>query len=68
MCDTEFCWGCKVIWKDRKALHLVGCKIGTSTQIEKGDLDQTGYAVDWDKDEGYDLSLDEGLWLPSYYE
>jgi hypothetical protein len=59
---TEFCWCCKVIWKDR-ALHLVGCKIGTKSQVEKRRLDQTGYAVGWDRDEGYDFSLDKGLWL-----
>ena len=63
MCKTEFCWCCKVIWKNKKALHLVGCRIGTKSQVEKWRLDQTGYAVGWDRDEGYDLSLDKGLWL-----
>lgn len=63
MCATEFCWCCKVIWKDGRVLHLVGCRIGTRSQVEKSTLDLSGYAVGWDKDEGYDLSLDNGLWL-----
>ncbi|KAF8847813.1 hypothetical protein BDZ45DRAFT_754513 [Acephala macrosclerotiorum] len=63
MCLTEFCWCCKVIWKNNNVLHLVGCRIGTKSQVEKSKLDQAGYAVGWDRDEGYDLSLDKGLWL-----
>jgi hypothetical protein len=63
LCKTEFCWCCKVIWKDNKALHLVGCRIGTKRQVGKSRLDQTGYARGWDRDEGYDLNLDKGLWL-----
>jgi hypothetical protein len=64
MCFTEFCWSCKVIWKNSSSpQHLVGCRIGTKTQLQKSNLNQTGYAVGWDKDEGYDLSLDKGLWL-----
>jgi hypothetical protein len=64
MCLTEFCWCCKVIWKNSNSpQHLVGCRIGIKTQLKKSSLDQTGYAVGWDKDEGYDLKLDEGLWL-----
>jgi hypothetical protein len=62
-CQTEFCWSCKVIWKGGKALHLRGCRIGTTSTIAKEYLDTTGYAVGWDKDRGYDLSLDHGLWL-----
>lgn len=66
MCLTEFCWCCKVIWKSSSSpQHLVGCRIGIKTQLQKSSLDQTGYAVGWDKDEGYDLKLDEGLWLLS---
>lgn len=63
MCRTEFCWCCKVIWKAGVVLHLIGCKIGTKRQISVGQLDKTGYGVGWDKDDGYDLTLDDGLWL-----
>jgi len=63
MCKTEFCWACKVIWPAGKALHLRGCRIGTKSTIGKEKLDKTGYAVGWDKDAGYDLALDAGLWL-----
>lgn len=68
MCKTEFCWGCKVIWAkgsdgNPKPLHLNGCRIGTTNQVPKIRLDQTGYAPGWDVDKGYDLSLDAGLWL-----
>jgi hypothetical protein len=63
-CGTEFCWSCKVIWKNRRAQHLAECRIpGTSSTVAKDSLDLNGYAPGWDKDEGYDLSLDKGVWL-----
>ncbi|KAK0123378.1 hypothetical protein ONS96_010369 [Cadophora gregata f. sp. sojae] len=62
-CSTEFCWCCKVIWKNKQVLHLAGCKIGTKSTTSKASLDRTGYAVGWDTDLGYDVSLDQGLWL-----
>jgi IBR domain, a half RING-finger domain len=63
MCRTEFCWCCKVIWKDTKPLHLVGCRIGTKSQVERHGLDLSEYKPGWDQDTGYDLNLDDGLWL-----
>ncbi|PVH83268.1 hypothetical protein DL98DRAFT_616638 [Cadophora sp. DSE1049] len=62
-CSTEFCWCCKVIWKNKKVLHLAGCQIGSRSTTSKASLDKTGYAVGWDADLGYDVSLDKGLWL-----
>ena len=63
VCKTEFCWICKVIWKNKVPLHLTGCKIGTTRTIERRNLNTVGYASGWDKDPGYDVSLDEGVWL-----
>jgi hypothetical protein len=63
-CGTDYCWACKVIWKPRKnVLHLVGCQVGTIHTIAKEDLDTSGYATGWDRDEEYDTSLDAPLWL-----
>jgi hypothetical protein len=52
-----------VIWTNKKALHLVGCKIGVKSTTLKRQLDSTGYARGWDRDDGYDETLNEGLWL-----
>lgn len=66
-CKTDFCWACKVIFKNGSGLHLTGCRIGTRSRREKASLDTTGYAKGWDIDDGYDIKLDAGLWLPKNY-
>ena len=76
-CRTDFCWACKVIWQELAAvpnqrfsaaaflpLHLTTCKLAAERTIERQNLDTALYASGWDVDEGYDESLDEGLWLP----
>ncbi|KAG4441754.1 hypothetical protein IFR05_002745 [Cadophora sp. M221] len=62
-CSTDFCWSCKVIWKNKRVLHLAGCRIGLRSTTTKASLDKNGYAPGWDQDIGYDISLDKGLWL-----
>ncbi|KAF1993728.1 hypothetical protein P154DRAFT_57690 [Amniculicola lignicola CBS 123094] len=62
-CRTDFCWCCKVIWRNNVPLHLSGCPVGTRRTISKANLDTSGYGPDWDNDEGYDASLDGRLWL-----
>jgi hypothetical protein len=63
-CKTHFCWACKVIWKNKQALHLNTCKYGTKTTVSMASLDKSDYAPGWDVDQGYDTANDEGLWLP----
>ncbi len=78
-CRTEFCWSCKVIWmmgappgddgtaipdpKVLTPLHLTTCGLALNTTIERSALQTIGYAHMWDVDEGFDTSLDEGLWI-----
>lgn len=65
-CRTQFCWACKVIWPHGGKLHLVGCAVGTVTQVSRAQLNTAGYATGWDKDIGYDKSQDADLTLPSW--
>ncbi|KAF2119767.1 hypothetical protein BDV96DRAFT_353029 [Lophiotrema nucula] len=62
-CRTDFCWCCKVIWRNRQPLHLTGCRVGTQSTVDRQDLDTSRYAGGWDKDAGYDASNDGELWL-----
>lgn len=60
-CNTEFCWCYKVLWENKTLLHLVGCRIRTTSTADKQRINTRGYKNGWDRDEGTDLSLDEGL-------
>ena len=62
LCQTQFCFSCKVIWRG-KPLHLDTCRVGTTSTVSRARLDTSGYASGWDKDPGYDISLDKNLWL-----
>ncbi|ORY11830.1 hypothetical protein BCR34DRAFT_564736 [Clohesyomyces aquaticus] len=62
-CGANFCWSCKVMWKNGTALHLNTCVVGTTTTVMKVNLDTGGYGEGWDVDPGYDNSLDGRLWL-----
>ncbi|OAL45813.1 hypothetical protein IQ07DRAFT_204208 [Pyrenochaeta sp. DS3sAY3a] len=61
-CKMEWCWCCKVIWRNGVRQHLVGCAV-TSAGVPKAQLDLSGYADGWDKDEGYDTANDGRHWL-----
>jgi hypothetical protein len=63
VCRTEFCWRCKVIYPDRRRLHLIACKEMSGRMVAKEDLDTTGHGQDWDVDVdvGYGQSLDEPM-------
>jgi hypothetical protein len=61
VCNTHFCWECKVIRPGGAAIHLTTCSSQSLNKKKKEDLDTTGYAADWDKDPGYDFALDADL-------
>jgi hypothetical protein len=61
VCNTNFCWECKVIWPGGTALHLTTCHSKSTNKKRKENLDTTSYAIGWDKDPGYDFTLDADL-------
>jgi len=67
-CKTEFCWNCKVIWKNKKPIHVDTCHLAKTRTIARSALDTLEYAHGWDKDEGYDTTLDSDLWIYSGHE
>lgn len=64
-CRTQFCWCCKVIWRNGVPQHLTGCVVSGSRAVARTQLNMTGYAEGWDKDEGYDPANDGRRWLPA---
>ncbi|KAK0733227.1 hypothetical protein B0T26DRAFT_745292 [Lasiosphaeria miniovina] len=62
-CSTEFCWVCKVIWKNRVPLHLDTCSLAATKKTTLAALDKSDYAKGWQDDSRYDDSADEGIWL-----
>lgn len=62
-CKAEFCWVCKVIWQNKKPLHLTTCSLAVSRKITLAKLDKSDYAEGWQDDPRYDTTQDKNLWL-----
>ncbi|KAM7207858.1 hypothetical protein V8F20_001900 [Naviculisporaceae sp. PSN 640] len=62
-CRTEFCWVCKVIWKNKTPLHLDSCSLAVSRKITLAALDKSGYADGWQDDGKFDDTNEGELWL-----
>ncbi|KAM7218488.1 hypothetical protein V8F06_006092 [Rhypophila decipiens] len=62
-CKTEFCWVCKVIWKNKVPLHLNTCLLAVSRKTMLSGLDKSDYAAGWQDDGKYDASNEGRLWL-----
>ncbi len=66
-CGIEFCWCCKVIFPGRMPRHLNTCVLKPRSTVRKSDLPTEDFAPGWDVDQGYDMSLDGGLFMPGNF-
>ncbi|KAH8654592.1 hypothetical protein BGZ60DRAFT_532960 [Tricladium varicosporioides] len=63
-CETEFCWSCKMIFRNKKPSHAQSCCWRAGPPAAMPCPSDPLYAPGWSDDPGYDTEYDYGLWMP----